>query len=246
MQTIDELMRRVKSAILNANAYNSKLSNDIITMDGMSSKKIKHFLNNICSNSDVVYLEVGTGTGSTFCSAMYNNDIIAYACDAWLESKLGTDGRKTFLENYNKHINKKHGYTLIDGDCFSLDLSLIKDKINVYFYDAGHEKEDHEKSLTYFEQILDDRCIMIIDDWNDEDVQNGTIDGLNKAHFLVKHQSLCSVIEDNITYNNEHWWNGLQVFVLERSFDKKIQYNSVFVDNELKEQGGICEKQSSF
>lgn len=244
MPTIDELIQRVKNAVLDANTYKSKLSNDILTMGGMSSKKIKHFLNNICAYDDVIYFEVGTGTGSTFCSAMYQNDRIAYACDIWLESKLGHDGRKTFLENYYKHVGNGHEHTLFDGDCFSIDLSTFKHKPNVYFYDARHEKEDHEKSLTYFEQILDEHCIMIVDDWNDNDVQEGTIAGFNNINFAVRYQALCSFIEENKTYNDEQWWNGLMIFVLEKS-NEKIKYCSKFIDEELKASGGISEKHST-
>ena len=48
-------------------------------IEGFSSDRVRHFLNNLCSYEDTKYLEVGVYKGSTFCAAIQNNDVTAYS-----------------------------------------------------------------------------------------------------------------------------------------------------------------------
>ena len=87
-------------SIINAARGHSKLSNKALRLPGMSSKRNRHLLNNIVDMPDVNYLEIGVHKGSTFISALYQNDInYAYAIDNW--SEFG-NVEKTFLKNCNK------------------------------------------------------------------------------------------------------------------------------------------------
>ena len=45
--------------------------------EGFTSNRVRHFLNNLCSESPTVYLELGCYTGSTFYAATHKNGIIA-------------------------------------------------------------------------------------------------------------------------------------------------------------------------
>jgi len=226
--TVEELIGRVLVSVQRANNLDSSLGEEVLNMPGMSSPKVRHFLNNICSYQDVRYFEVGTASGSTFISAMKNNtpDYVC-ASDLWVKIKNGENGKQKFLENCNYYLgfspqDEKLGdnFSLFTGDCFSIDKSLIKKKFNVFFFDGGHEIEDHIKSMTYFKDVLEDRFIMIVDDWNDSRVQEGTNEGLRQSGMKLRCVQSCPA---QIGATPPHWgdmnewWNGLMVLVLEKN-----------------------------
>ena len=66
--------------------YESKLPSWILELEGMSGKKYRHFINNLINFvPNCKYLEIGCWKGSTLCSALYNNNVIAYTVDNWGE-----------------------------------------------------------------------------------------------------------------------------------------------------------------
>jgi hypothetical protein len=226
--TVEELIGRIVVSLSRAENLESSLSSEVLEMEGMSSPKVRHFLNNICSYGGVKYLEVGTASGSTFISAMKNNSP-EYVCasDLWVETKNGKDGKQKFLENCRKYLgftpqdrDLGNNFSLFTGDCFSLDKSLIKDRFNVYFFDGGHEIEDHRNSMIYFNDVMEDRFIMIIDDWNDDRVQKGTIAGLQESGLKIRFSHYCTARVNSTPPHwgdmNE-WWNGLMILVLEKN-----------------------------
>ena len=80
-------------------------------MDGMSTQKVRHYLNNICSNiifrkGKKNYFEIGCASGSTYISSNFHTGLdSSYVCDLFNEWKNGPDGERIFLENYkNREI----------------------------------------------------------------------------------------------------------------------------------------------
>ena len=63
----------------------SKLRQDIFDIKGLTSNKVRCFLNNVCGVEDCNYLELGVHRGATFCSAIYANYVNAVAIDNWSE-----------------------------------------------------------------------------------------------------------------------------------------------------------------
>src|SRR5579872_3190335 len=59
LYTSDILINHVQKSIKNAERGISKLSKDVLGIDGLSSSKVRHFLNNICSIPGTNYLEIG-------------------------------------------------------------------------------------------------------------------------------------------------------------------------------------------
>jgi len=230
----------IELGIRNAEIFRSNLSqNDILRIPGMSSQKIRHFLNLICS-SDIFleknYFEIGCASGSTYISSNFNSNLnSSYVCDLFLEEKNGPDGKSIFLENCMNYL----GYipeNIFSEDCFKLDLNKLKHKINIYFYDGDHSIEAHEKSLTYFEDIFDDIVLVMIDDWDDWRVQLGTLVGLSKINYDIVTWFSCKgrtgFLELNDVIIKQHgiklnksepfgdvstWWNGLLIMVLKKS-----------------------------
>jgi hypothetical protein len=82
-----------------------------------------------------------------------------------------------------------HNYQIIEGDCFSIDKSIFQQPINVYVYDADHSKIAHEKAFTYYNDVLAETFIAIVDDWEWEDVREGTFNAFNKLGYVVLYQN---------------------------------------------------------
>ena len=178
----------LSDSYINAELFQSNLDLDIIEWEkGWACPKTRHLLNNLCSYEDTVYFEAGLAAGSSYISALYKNyHVNSYACDLFLETKCGPNGMHKFLDNVSKfrdHLPPKENQVLFPGDCWKMpNKDIFTKKPNVYYYDAGHSKEDHAKAITHFLPILDDYFIMIIDDWNDDRVMAGTHRGLEIMH----------------------------------------------------------------
>jgi hypothetical protein len=58
----------------------------IYSIDGMSGTKYRFFINSLVRGlPDARYLEVGSWAGSTLCSAIHGNKVLAVAIDNWSE-----------------------------------------------------------------------------------------------------------------------------------------------------------------
>ena len=92
------MVNSVKESILLAESETSQLHRDVLTLRGMSSDKVRHFLNNIVGKTkDARYLEIGAWKGSTFISAIYKNNFTkAVAVDNF--SEFGGDWYESVSE----------------------------------------------------------------------------------------------------------------------------------------------------
>ena len=52
----NKLTEHIKKSIINAENYTSKLIPEILDLEGMTGKKVKHFLNNILYNNIYVLM----------------------------------------------------------------------------------------------------------------------------------------------------------------------------------------------
>ena len=80
---MEELRAHVERAFENAEKGESKITQEIIDMEGMSGIKTRHFYNNLLNRDDARYLEIGTWKGSSICSAMCGNKAKAVCIDNW-------------------------------------------------------------------------------------------------------------------------------------------------------------------
>jgi len=213
---MNELINRVKNSINNAEQYSSNLIKPILDLMGASSTKVRHFLNNIIT-SNSRYLEIGCWKGSTFVSALWeNNPEIAFAIDNWSQFVDGylEHPKKTFYNNLNQFVKSKNIH-LIHKNCFEIDLKHYNiTNINTYFYDGGHSYEDQYKALTYYYKSLSDCFIYIVDDWNwVETVQDGTKNAIKDLNLnILFEQEMPADFNGDV----EKWWNGLYICVLKK------------------------------
>jgi len=205
----------IEKAFQNAENNISKITNDIINMDGMSGTKTRHFYNNLLTIEDARYLEIGTWKGSSVCSAMCNNKANVICIDNW--SEFGGP-KNEFLVNFEKFKGENDG-TFIENDCYNVDVSVLP-KFNIYMYDGNHTNDSHYKALLHYYNCLDDIFIFIVDDWNWNDVRDGTINSIEKLNLKILYEK-----EVRLTWDNSHtpqplaadtWWNGIYIAILQK------------------------------
>lgn len=210
-----DLIEHIENALTNAEKNQSKITDDILNMDGMSGKKTRHFYNNLLNKDDIRYLEIGTWKGSTVCSAMCGNKATVVAIDNWSQFNGPKD---EFLNNFNNYKGENNA-RFIEADCFKIDISTLP-KFNVFMYDGGHTKEEHYNALKYYYDCMDDIFIYIVDDWNWSDVRDGTFDSIRDLNLTFLYQK-----EIRLTYDNTHtevnlaretWHNGIYVALLKK------------------------------
>lgn len=212
------MVNSVKESILLAESETSQLHRDVLALRGMSSNKVRHFLNNIVGKTkDARYLEIGVWKGSTFISAIYKNNFTkAVAVDNF--SEFGGDWDE-FLANVDKYIfwnNKGDKLDLINCSFESVDLGL--QKFNIYFYDGRHQEEDQYNAFTIMNKHLDDEFIAIVDDWNILSVRNGTRRAFKELNYSIVEEWEMPASRNG---DKEQWWNGFYIAVVRKSKDGK-------------------------
>jgi hypothetical protein len=191
-----------------SNSLTDHLPDEIYSIDGMSSRKVRNLLNNICKEG--FYLEVGAWKGSTLISALYGNNIKkAFVIENW--SQFG-DAREEFYSNIIEFIPKQK-ILIIEKDCYQIDLQEIDEKIDIFFYDGSHDYESQLNALKYFYSILADEFIFIVDDYNEIEVSRGTSDSINDLKLKIKYMS---VLPSRYNCDKENYWNGIGVFKLRK------------------------------
>ena len=206
------LVQQVKNSIENAKNGVSRLDDRVLSIDGMSSSKVRHLLNNLCSLPSTSYLEIGVWQGSTLISALFGNRNSishAIAVDNW--SQFGGP-KMAFMQNITKLLSAKsvHFY---DQDCFSINKAIFKYPVTTYFYDGDHDQESQYKAFTYFNDVFADVFIAVVDDWNWDAVQVGTRNAFKDLGYQVLFEE---VLLANYTGDKEGWWNGLYIGVIKK------------------------------
>ena len=221
---IEEYTQRCLDAIDNSLSFKSNFVSEGYEIRGLSSDRVRHFLNNLCSYDDAVYLELGTLLGSTFFAATMGNSIENIGVDDysdpeckpmtknmhWVE--LGNPFEE-FQRYFKKYENGKSSF--IKSDILSLkEEDFQGKKPNVIFYDANHDYVQQLNNLNHLAPFLADKFIMVIDDANFDGVIESAVQFVKDNNYDVyfERKILSKIIE-----NPTHWWNGLFVMVLEKS-----------------------------
>ena len=190
-----------------------------IAIESLTSNITKHFLNNICSLPDTVYLELGCYAGGTFYSALQNNNTKGYAVDNYKQPTYphrddlnfkGYQNPKSVLLEPPWHPDKRYDYTLIEDDVNNITLP---EQVNVIFYDADHNPQAQYNNLKHVHQYCKDEFILIIDDAN----MPGVIESVDE---FVRVMKLDVIFERKVLTNKPEddtsWWNGLYILLLKK------------------------------
>ena len=106
-------------------------------------------------------------------------------------------------------------------------LALISEdlpKIDVYFFDGEHDLESQFDAFNHIHEALADICVVVIDDYNFQSVQEGTEKAKaamqESIPFKVFYDKAIKTTEDGTHVPIEQgaigYWNGMYVALLER------------------------------
>lgn len=196
-------------------AMDYKIPDAIRYMEGMSGKKYRYLINNLIGSlDDARYLEVGSWAGSTACSAMYGNKCKVTCVDNWSEFGGPKDA---FLHNTNSARSDDVEFQLIESDFRTIDYNNIG-KYNVYMFDGPHLEQDQYDGVVIAQPALDDEYLLIVDDYNGFDIQNGTIRAVNDLNLDVIASLQITTRNDGnfaqIGHHQSDWHNGYLIAVV--------------------------------
>jgi hypothetical protein len=179
MFTVQELIIHTSWSLSEAESERSKIIEPILFnngVSGMTNRKCRHFLNNLCSISGSRYLELGPWLGATSISALYHNSPEVYF--------LIDDWSIEFPDNASEILNTKFntilGYSpnIIEDNCFSIDpASKGINNINIFFCDVGSAEDDQYSSISYYSEFMDNNFIYVLNNVS----SSFTLDGINNA-----------------------------------------------------------------
>ena len=236
---MDKDIELVLNSIDKAARGDSKFNPEGFNYEGLSSNIIRHFLNNLCSKEDAVYLELGVAAGSTFFAATMDRDIPAFAVDNYSEEDIAPfrdedswdSGGKVYGHKGFKMNNPKGAF--FKGmkknqvfheksiqDLTQADFNIIRDehtmenkKANIIFYDADHDPQQQYDNLTYLYTVMDDQFIIVIDDANFMGV-------VESANIWVKENDIKVMFDrkilTGIPEDPNGWWNGVHIMVCQK------------------------------
>ena len=213
-------IEQIEWAIHLAKQEKSKLTPEVLAMEGMSSPKVRHLYNNLGSLA-TEYLEIGSWKGASFISTMFGNEQLqGVAVDNW--SEFNPDGKVSaaFVDNARKFINSDR-WECVQDDCWRVkNLNFPPTGVlvpDLYLFDGGHSFEDHKKAVTHFFPMMADQFIFVVDDYSHPDfhaVKEGTLAGLSEVkdqYMVVKDWELWEEGEGSV-----RWWNGIGIFLIEK------------------------------
>jgi hypothetical protein len=187
----------------------SKLTPEVLALEGMNSSRVRHLYNNLGSIG-TKYLEIGVWRGASFISVCLGNDLKYLAIDNWTEFNAEGTVKDAFKRNCLEHLGKLN---YVDQDCFQI--TEIPFKPDMYTYDGGHGEAEHIMAVTHFFPMMADRFLYLCDDFGEEGegfyhVQTAT----RKALDLVSGEY--KVEKEWVLPKKEGFWEGFFVALISR------------------------------
>jgi len=208
-----------EKAYASAIVGNNELPEEVVAIKGLTSLKVKNFINSICNRHNTKYMELGVFQGAILCAAVSGNASTAIGIDHWEEWGITPtniaehsfpEDPKEICERNIDTAGATERVTLIKADMFAVDANDLPHKVNTLFYDGSHAEDSHHMVLKAFKPALEHEFIYIVDDWNWDQVRDGTQKGIEDHGFEILHKrEIFTKGEDP-----NDFWNGLGIFVL--------------------------------
>jgi len=175
----------------------------LCTIDTMSQISIAFLVNQICKSLDrnQIYLNIGVWKGFTMFAGMLNTDCVVHGVDNFAYENLKYDNKefkakKYFYDYFNQLKNPdKHFFSEIDYKVFFKEWSKLGEGIDFYYYDGDHSYQNQYDNLIIANEFLTKGSIILIDDYNVNEVVKGTMD------FISKYSSNFKIIKELRTAN---------------------------------------------
>ena len=188
-----------------------------VDVPGLTSPRVQTLLNSIAKGVDS-YLEIGSYLGSSLCSVLKDNMLIAVAIDKWEEQIQSQDGSVTDANNFDefvKNVEKYRGNNrveAINNDMFNIDTSNMNSAFSMFFYDGPHDKDTTREAVKHYWNALKQEAVLIFDDANWDGVVEGAREGINECGGYVTYEKLMLNEQEDVS----QWWNGLYILVISK------------------------------
>lgn len=183
---------------------------EILSMSGMSGRKYRRLINRLISLSRAPrYLEIGSWAGSTACSALYGNRVEVTCIDNWSEFGGPKD---VFLSNIRAASNPGVAFSFIESDYRKVDFGKLG-PFDVYLFDGPHSLQDQYDGVRLAQPALADTFVMIVDDWNWEQVRSGTFAAIADEKLRLHLSVEIRTARDN----SPDWHNGYFICVCSKA-----------------------------
>jgi hypothetical protein len=229
-KTIEEAISHVDKSFEKAERLESKITSEILSLEGMTGIKTRHLYNNLLEvDSPMNYLEIGVWRGSSFISSMYKNlNVTGIAMDDFNPNyggpNSGEDNYRLFLENTSKILSNGEKHEVKVKEFYDLDVAELP-KVDIYLYDGDHIDHYQYNAFKKMFPCFSDICVVVIDDWNATGVQVGTnkakIEMGGEIPFEIVHERIVEYTKDGshtpIDIAQREYWNGIYVAVLRKT-----------------------------
>src|SRR5262245_39807155 len=150
------------------------------------------------------FVNVGVWHGFTFLSGIVNNP--GRRCVAIDNFSQFGGPKDEFLSRFNTRKSDTHEFHEMDYEDYFR--SKHQGPIGCYIYDGEHSYRNQFCGLELAEPFFVYRCVILVDDTNDEEPRQATLDFMNRT--LNKYRLLF----DRSTSCNQHptFWNGVMIF----------------------------------
>jgi hypothetical protein len=185
----------------------SRLTEEVLNIEGMSDARMRHLLNNIGSRVRN-YVEIGCYHGSTLIAAAHGNPrLYAVGIDNFSEDFPEWNTRGGPREQIGDNLRKYAPHArLVEADFRAVSADEFP-PIDCFFYDGSHDPQSQFDAIIQFSPRFADECLLLVDDWNFDSVKEGALAGLHDLRAdwrVVCTAALCDT------------WNNVGVFVLRR------------------------------
>jgi len=183
-------------------------------LSGMSGQRFRSFLNFLSLSLDYFnYLEIGVWKGSTAKCILHGTKASATLIDNW--SQFG--GPKKIAQKVLKKDLRNSRVNILDIDFTEMMETSHHLQPHVYFYDAAHDYDSQRKAIELLDKMLFQELILIVDDWNWDNVKRGTRDALKSAKVSPIAEWEINTSSDYMGGRFSSWHNGVFICVLRKS-----------------------------
>ena len=220
-QQTDNFMNSIKISLFESLAKKKTLPEWLTKLSGLSGRKYRVLINNLVKRmKNPKYLEIGSFTGSTACSASFKNNLKITCIDNWSQRfDQNINPEKEFNNNIKKCITPNSNFKVINSDFRKVDFKKIG-KFNIFLFDGPHHLEDHIDGISMVQDALENKFILIIDDWNWVQVRDGTFLALDNLKLKIISQLEIRTTHDGSNSlcdgENSDWHQGYSFFVIEK------------------------------
>jgi hypothetical protein len=211
-----ELIDNVNLCIKTAELEFSKLSKDVLDLDGVSGRKSRLFYNNLLQLFSSRLLHLGNGDKSIIASALYNNNSKVFLIDNYNNNQQEIDNLNSIVEKY-----RGNNYFRFLNDDFRNIESKKLFKFNIFSFHASIDYDIVRSALSKFIDNMNDTFVVIYNDINWGFIRDAVSKSISDLNLTILFEK-----EIKLTYNDSHtpmdqaretWWNGQYIAVVRKN-----------------------------